>query len=422
MGALKAAGGNSVARAPAATADGSPEVSGGGPPRESRARVSSRRLQRRRSILCAALALGLPWLAVVALSIAALRLAAPGLAGSLVLRGYNGERFLTPLRERIARLDAAETGSGEGAPAEGEGRARGSATEPGEPHVPGDDGSPAGSPQGVLLFGDSISWGARTTVGEHIAAAGVGAELIPITAAMLRPVHYVYLLDEALRARPAVALVEVNVVWLGTPVAVDVRWQNRLARMLRPERAARIAPALARELAGPFDPLLFRLEERLGLLFAPDGLRMAASDVLERSGRRLQRALGLQARPPKHKGFPLDWLGEAYARDYVATPNTGVLRELLRGFRGAGVPVVFFVPPINESELAAIGMPAPADLAERIERLRRAVGAQRDEWLDLHALVPPAEFRDVLGHLELAGQKRVATVLVDAALARLPTR
>jgi hypothetical protein len=321
--------------------------------------------------------------------VAALHLAASDQTDTRRLRGDSGERFLTPLRERIARVE--------------------------------DPAAPPARPA-VALFGDSILGGAGQTIAASFAARDAALELVPVTTAMLRPVHYVYLLDEVLRARPAAALVEANVVWFGAPRVVDVRWQTRLSRHLRAERATRIAPALADELASPFDPWLFRAAERADLLFALDDVRLAATEALDAAGRRLNVALGLRSAPARGQEFPLDWLGAAYAQDYVATPNTGVLRELLRGFRDAGVPVVLFVPPINQVELAALGMPAPDDLPERIERLRAAVGARPDEWLDLHTLVPPEEFRDVVGHLKPAGKELLASALAGAIEARLGER
>jgi hypothetical protein len=326
---------------------------------------------------------------VVLLAVAALYLAASDQTDALRFRGESVERFLTPLRERIGRVEQAGA-------------------------------RPA--PAAVALFGDSISWSAGDTIAQRFGASDAALELVPVTTAMLRPVHFVYLLDEALRARPAAALVEVNVVWFGNPRVVDVRWQTRLSRHLRAERAVRLLPALADELASPFDPWLFRAAERTGLLFALDDVRHATTEALDATGRRLNLALGLRTEPMGGQEFPLDWLGAAYAHDYVATPSTGFLRELLRGFHDAEVPVVLFVPPINQVELAALGMPAPDDLPERIERLREAVGARPDEWLDLHALVPPEEFRDVVGHLDPAGKELLATALAAAVEARLEKR
>jgi len=77
---------------------------------------------------------------------------------------------------------------------------------------------------------------------------------------------------------------------------------------------------------------------------------------------------------------------------------------------------VFYVSPLNPRVLEAAGRDMARSLPARIDALRRAVGATRDEWLDLHALLPAAAFRDTHGHLYLAGCVRVANPLAERLL------
>ncbi|HZR82498.1 MAG TPA: hypothetical protein VFD92_15495 [Candidatus Binatia bacterium] len=353
-----------------------------------RARPPRRRARsiRRRALV----ALALPALGVVALTIAALRLWSDELVDRLPI-GRDAERFLVPLKDRQARVAAG------GADAAG----------------------PAARPV-VVLFGDSVIQSAAPRLEEALAARGAPAEVVPVTGALLRPIHDVFLLDEALAAEPELVAIEVNLVWLNPPRGiVPQAWRERLSRYLSAARMPRILDALAVEQASLADPFLFRLEDALGILYAPPGARLAAADAAAAASLAAERALGIARRRAAAEPSDVAWVGEAYARDFAATTNVSLLRELRRGLAEARVRALFFVAPVNEGELARRGMPVPEDLAQRIDRLRVAAGIPSDDWLDFHAAVRPEDFRDVLGHVVESGRVRLMDDLAAAAAPRL---
>jgi hypothetical protein len=107
-------------------------------------------------------------------------------------------------------------------------------------------------------------------------------------------------------------------------------------------------------------------------------------------------------------------------------PNDSPLLPALRAvgdeLRRAGVTVLFYVSPMNE---AIIGPPVTGPerrVRARIDRLRSAVGAAPEEWLDLHDAVPSDTFRDYFGHMLPAGCERVGGAIADAVLARRASR
>src|SRR5262249_59111521 len=80
-----------------------------------------------------------------------------------------------------------------------------------------------------------------------------------------------------------------------------------------------------------------------------------------------------------------------------------------------GVGVEWWVPAINHERFEKIGLrTAEIGFADRIERLRVAIGATPEEWLDLHALHPEALFVDWAGHATPEGCRRTANRIVGA--------
>lgn len=369
--------------APAITFGSPAPSSDGGATGQRRSRHGARR---RRATVRAALALALPWLVVVVAGISLLRWKSVELQGLLATGGSSLEQFLQPLWAWRARQASAQVPS-------------------------------------VVLFGDSVMFEVPPRLDERLRSGGAAVETVGVTAALLRPIHDLYLLDEVLAGHPSVVVVEVNLAWLEPPAGlIPPTWLQRLSRFLSPARTPRVLEAALREQASLLDPWLFRFEEKLGLLYAADGARQGARLLVTGAQSASEEALDLRPVPPVRDHGPPPWVKEAYGADVLASPNVAVLREIARGVRSGGADVLFFVAPVNEIKLAQLRIPAPADLAERSEALRLAVGARPEEWLDLHALVPPDEFRDMIGHLKDPGTERLSDTLAAATRARLGAR
>jgi hypothetical protein len=283
---------------------------------------------------------------------------------------------------------------------------------------------PPGTRRGVV-FGDSVVDWAGVRLGDltaaEMASRKLDTEFLTVSHPWLRPVQFYYLLDEVLAGRPDVAVVEVDLraFWRGW-VDVPVLRAKSLSRLMSFRRAWRIRETLAAEGLGLVDPVLFRMEERLGVLYLVDGVRARGRSALDSLGTQVNATLRLPPPPPLRPGS----LDAATARQWLDNELAGhrsavVLRELLRGLREAGVVTVFFVAPTDVERMRALGVLDDPALSARIEALRGAVGATPEEWRDLHALVPSAELRDSNMHLLVPGAERVAEAVALALVPRL---
>jgi hypothetical protein len=283
---------------------------------------------------------------------------------------------------------------------------------------------PPGVRRGVV-FGDSVVDWQGVRLGDltsaELGSRKLDTEFLTVSHPWLRPIQFYYLLDEVLAGRPEVAIVEVDLHafssgWSDSPV---LRAKD-LSRLMSPRRAWRIRQVLAGEGLGLLDPWIFRLEERLDVLYLVDGVRESGRSTLERLGNQVNAALRLPTPPPLRAG-PLTaeearlWFDTDPARHRSAI----VLRELLWGLREAGVVTVLFVAPIDVERMAGFGVLDGLHLPQRIEALRQAVGATPEEWRDLHALLPSKAIRDSTMHLFPEGGERVAEALADALAPRL---
>jgi hypothetical protein len=159
-------------------------------------------------------------------------------------------------------------------------------------------------------------------------------------------------------------------------------------------RALRATVALAERLqaASPFpDGLDYRVRHRF---------RRAARDGVARATREAARRQ----------------LGRVLAGLPQNDPGLRVLDAVLEAYRAAGIPVLVYVAPLNVEHLRGLGVLDETGLARslaRIEALARARGA---DFLDLHALLGDAFFKDALDHLVTAplaeGPRRVAAALL----------
>lgn len=76
-----------------------------------------------------------------------------------------------------------------------------------------------------------------------------------------------------------------------------------------------------------------------------------------------------------------------------------VLEATVRHFRGKGARVLVFVQPINHEHLTKIGVYDKARIDASTEQIREVADRQNASFLDLHALLPDAAFRDSGNHL-----------------------
>ena len=283
---------------------------------------------------------------------------------------------------------------------------------------------PPGTRRGVV-FGDSVVDWSGVRLGDltsaELGARKVDTEFLTVSHPWMRPVQFYYLLDEVLAGKPQVAVVEVDLraFWRGWVDAPVLRAKS-LSRLMSFRRAWRIRGTLGAEGLGLIDPAVFRMEERLGVLYLVDGVRELGRGAFERVGTRINASLRLPPPPPLRAG-PLD---AATARQWVDNDFAGhrsviVVRELLRGLRESGVVTVLFVAPFDVERMSALGVLDEPALSARIEALRAAVGASPEEWRDLHALVPSAEIRDSFMHLLIPGAERVAEAVGTALAPRL---
>jgi hypothetical protein len=279
----------------------------------------------------------------------------------------------------------------------------------------------------VAVLGDSLLGCGKVDVPGYVAmalqAAGKPVELVRADAGGFRPLQYYYVLDEVIATRPSLAIVEVN---LGSLAIERILRQIRyltLSRRLSFVDALRVRDALAIDDLTVFDPWLYRLEARWDLLYVSDGVRAWSEKRLADAGWRVNAALGLRVSKLNLRATRLMMNAAtstrgAYDVDQTRLPMTGVLREVHRRLRRAGIDVQFWIPPIDVERLAESGAADALELRERIERLRVAVGATAEEWLDLHALHQRTVFVDWAGHTKPEGCQRVAGELFRTLQAR----
>jgi hypothetical protein len=283
-----------------------------------------------------------------------------------------------------------------------------------------------------VIFGDSVfltnerQGGFAPALGQVLAASGRAVELLDLSHVGLSAFQFYYLADRVLTGRPRFAVVEVNLRtfasdWLETP------WLRfpHLAAGVPTRKVVQMRETLAAQGLGPLTPIVYRLQEKTGTLFLIDGLRRLGADSLDAVGADVNAALGLATRPDAdslarlvQRRLLLDaeraqaW----YGQDFVATPTAAVLRALAADLRAAGVPTCFVVAPINRARLAKLGVSLD-DLDRRLERLRVALGAQPEAWVETSAVFRPQDFVDPV-HLTPKAVRRLAG-LAGLSLVRL---
>jgi hypothetical protein len=282
----------------------------------------------------------------------------------------------------------------------------------------------------IAFFGDSFSLcGGEEPVGplvqREVTAVLTANFTMDVSFPAFRPLQFYYLLADVLAAKPQVVIVEVNLPYLcgNKWVWRQLRYHN-LSRKLDFRRAVRVREALALDSLTPIDPWLYRLEEESDTLYLVDGVHDWGLEQLKDYGRRFNVALGLRSSLEDghslrrlHR-FDASMARSLYLEDQASHPMTAVLRQIRREVLQSGAEILFYVSPMPVDLLDSLGVREEFELPARIERVRRAIGAEPDEWLDLHALIPGDGFKDWAGHMKPDGCRAVAREITDVLARR----
>jgi hypothetical protein len=148
----------------------------------------------------------------------------------------------------------------------------------------------------------------------------------------------------------------------------------------------------------------------------PDGVRYDRQ--LQLAGLVRERALG-------HRRASPEWaratLGPALEGASERHPSLRFFESLLRHYAEAGVPVLVYVNPVNVEHLSELGLPIQG-LTLTIERARVIALRQGAGFVDFHALLPDAAFRDEMDHLDADGDgaRRLGNAIAESLLAFAP--
>jgi hypothetical protein len=279
----------------------------------------------------------------------------------------------------------------------------------------------------VVLLGDSLTGcvGAGTVGGaleQTLAAGGVPSRVLQLVAPGLRPITEYYVLDDVLAGQPQVAVIDLNLRAFSDRFLAfegsDGKRYRSLVRKLSLTRSLGIVDALQGENMSLLDPMIYRLEERLGLLYVPSGARMVGEDVMNRLGEAIGGRIGLRRSAAVDRLQPFYVLDAEQARAEYAVPQTEhsgtrILARIVHDLRAGGARVLVYVAAVDVERLQALGVYEELALPSRIEALRLAIGASPDEWLDLHALLPTTLFSDAENHMVTAGCERIGAALAD---------
>lgn len=144
----------------------------------------------------------------------------------------------------------------------------------------------------------------------------------------------------------------------------------------------------------------------------PEGMRFVREH--EVAGARRARVRG-------RRRASLEWtravLGPALAGAAPDQPAMRYLDAILALYAARGIPALVFVNPVNLEHLRALGLDT-SGLARTVAAARLVADRHAAGFLDLHALLPDAAFRDEMDHLDPdgPGPARVGTALAEAIL------
>ncbi len=271
-------------------------------------------------------------------------------------------------------------------------------------------------PQGVLrvvLFGDSLFLERGDEdhpkqvysigLGDSLKAERVPAAVLSLVQAAFRPIHLWYLLDDVIETRPDLVVVEVNLRLLGMHRHLPASYRfAALSRRMAPRRMLSLRNAMQVEEVDPIEPFLWKASEAMGTLYAAEGARDMGRETLKQFGLQTNAALGLSSMGRINVYEKLDTVDEVelmYGWDPEEHPGVDALRAIREELTTLGIPVLFVVAPIRTDLVAKLGMREEIDLPARVDRLREAIGASHQEWLNLSSALPQAAFRDEQNHL-----------------------
>jgi len=255
-------------------------------------------------------------------------------------------------------------------------------------------------------------------VGAMLAERGIANQVVTVTHPAFRAIHFYYLLARVLGGSPDAVVIEIN------PRSFSDEWARasssrfgNLSRELGLREALRIRDELAAENVTLTDPLVYRFEDRAGMLWLADGIREGGRRLLQAVGEATNERLGLDSAAgrsaARESRFGAGLVRRQYGADWTHHPMAGVLSELLLRLHAAGVRPLFYVTPINVQRIDQLGLTTELSLDSRLDALRSRVGAGPTEWLDLHALLPSAQFRDWTEHIREPGCRGVARAIAD---------
>ena len=288
----------------------------------------------------------------------------------------------------------------------------------------------------IALFGDSVlRCGSGGDLADLLAAQlrerGVAGDVAEVGHPGFRATHFLYLLNRVLEGHPRVVVVEVNPRAFSDAFTIGISGdQNLLARELPMSWAIQLAPALQHEGVSLLDPFIYRGLDRVGMLHVPNGLRELGHGWLADAGSAVESFAGLRKQSFRSPFRPLvEMEGEGasfrvrlssngarvnYGGEWALYPTTSVMRFLRQTLAANGIPVLFYLTPVNVDRIAALGLTSELAIDEKVEALRTAIGAARGEWLDLHELVRDERFRDHSEHLNHEGCLQVARAIANA--------
>ena len=191
-----------------------------------------------------------------------------------------------------------------------------------------------------------------------------------VPSALLGPIHWIGLSADELLMNVAIVQARAGELWRQLLVL-----QARLGAA-----RADLANALGARFGGD-GPRLFEvahfLSERLRTRVPGPG------GQLDRYGVAAER---------RHYGVAFEGLAKDHPVLFALADGLGVLRA-------AGVPVLVYLNPVNVEHLASVGLPEDERFAESLATVESVVRDSGASYLDLHALLPDAAFRDAAGHL-----------------------
>jgi hypothetical protein len=284
----------------------------------------------------------------------------------------------------------------------------------------------SGAPR-LAFLGDSISIGVLegglTVPGALDRDLGGAFEVHSLAALGLGPFDYYFLADRIAEARPDQVVIAFSLQSLGAS----------FRSLAREDLSGWVAPARLPEVA---------LAQTHWIGLHTDELLMNAAIVNVLGAELWRRLLVEQARVGVARKQLVHWLGEAVGRDgprlfelawgvneakrtrtgdpsrerYNAVAERSHYGPALDGLeeehavlqalagtedvlRRAGIRTLVYVNPVNVEHLDSLGLLADDGLSRSLAAIEAVVRSRGGDFLDLHALLPDAAFRDAAGHL-----------------------